>query len=71
MLKETRVAHIAPEHLGPWPLRAKAMSFSIITPTVMRVACMVLGACPFTPPASLTMRRGLGVTTQVAWSEMG
>jgi hypothetical protein len=48
-LRETHVTHIAPEHLGPWPRRAKATSFLIVAPATTHVAYVVLGACPFTP----------------------
>jgi hypothetical protein len=50
MLREARAMHIAPKHFRPWPLGAKAVPFSIIVPTVMQVACVVLGACLFIPP---------------------
>jgi hypothetical protein len=48
-LSETCVTHIAPECLGPCPLGATAMPFSITAPTVMHIACVVLRACPYAP----------------------
>jgi hypothetical protein len=47
---EARVVHVAPEHLGSWPLGAKAMPFSITVPTVALVAHAVLGVHPFISP---------------------
>jgi hypothetical protein len=35
MLREARVTHVAPEHLGTWPLGAKAALFLIVAPAVM------------------------------------
>jgi hypothetical protein len=49
MLRETHVAYIAPECLGPWPLGAKAAMLFIAAPALTRVVFVVLGACPFTP----------------------
>jgi hypothetical protein len=63
--------HATPECLGTWPLGAKAMPFWIAAPTTMRVACAVLEACPVLPPMSLTTRRMLGVSAQVARLGMG
>jgi hypothetical protein len=48
-LRETRVAHVAPERPGPWPLSTKVVPFSITMPTVTRIACVVLGVCPCAP----------------------
>jgi hypothetical protein len=71
MLRETCVAHVAPKQLGPQPLGAKAVLFSIIVPTMMWVACAVFGACPLIPPASLTARWKLGASVGVARPETG
>jgi hypothetical protein len=71
MLRETCVAHVAPEWLGLSPLRAKPTPFLIATPTAMWVACMMLGACPLISPASLMARRRLRVSAWAARPEMG
>jgi hypothetical protein len=46
---ETRVAHIAPEHLGVWPFRAEAVPFSIAMPTATWVTHVVLETRPLLP----------------------
>jgi hypothetical protein len=49
-LRETHVAHVALERLGPCPLGDKATLFSIAEPTAMRDVCVLLNVCPFPPP---------------------
>jgi hypothetical protein len=49
-LRETRVAHVAPERPGPCPLGAKTTMFSIAEPTAMRDVCVLLNVCPSPPP---------------------
>jgi hypothetical protein len=71
MLRETCVAHIAPERLGPCPLRAKSVPFLIVVPTVTRVVCVVLEACPLISPVSLTTRWRLRASAWAARSETG
>jgi hypothetical protein len=57
--KMLREAHVAPECLGPWPRGAKAAPFLIAVLAMTRVACIMLGACPFIPLVSLMVRQRL------------
>jgi hypothetical protein len=68
-LREARAMHIAPKHFRPWPLGAKAVPFSIIVPTVMQVACAVLGACLFIPPPRRARRRASGLGCPLRWPD--
>jgi hypothetical protein len=71
MLRETCMAHAVPECLGPWLLGAKAVPFFIIVPTVMQVACTVLGACPIVSPYELDGMSEAWVSAWVARPETG
>jgi hypothetical protein len=71
MLRETCMAHVVPECLGPWLLGAKAVPFFIIVPTVMQVACTVLGACPIVSPYELDGMSEAWVSAWVARPETG
>jgi hypothetical protein len=68
-LWETLVAHIAPECLGPCPLRFEATPLPIVAPAVMWVTCVVLRVCPLIPLVSLMACRMLEASAQVAWPE--
>jgi hypothetical protein len=56
---EMLITHVAPECLGPWPIKAEAVPLLIITPTTAWVVCCARTVRPC-PPVSLTMRRGSG-----------
>jgi hypothetical protein len=49
MFQETRVAHIAPERLGPWPLGAEAMPLSIVAPTRCELCVRCSECVPSSP----------------------
>jgi hypothetical protein len=53
MLGEAPNAHVTPKCLGPRPLGAKAVPFSVAAPAMALDACAVLGVCPIIFPASL------------------
>jgi hypothetical protein len=43
------ITHVAPECLGPWPIKAEAVPLLIITPTTAWVMCAVLGLFALAP----------------------
>jgi hypothetical protein len=61
--------HVTSEHLGPWPLEAKAALLSIATPAAALVARSVLDVHSFVSTVSLTTCYWLEASFEVARPE--
>jgi hypothetical protein len=62
---------LSPNALGPGSSGLRLCHFFIIVPTMMRVACTVLGACPIVSPYELDGMSEARVPAWVARPEMG
>jgi hypothetical protein len=70
-LREACVMQIAPEHLGPRPLRAEFAPLSVIATIAMWITWELLRACALVPLIGLVARRGLRVRAQMVWLKTG
>jgi hypothetical protein len=56
---ETCIMHVAPERLGPWPLRAEATPLWVFMPVATWVTFEVFRVCALVPPTGLMAHQGL------------